>query len=172
MLLALLALGLPTVALATSVDFSSGGFKSGTFSGSFTTSINFSVTGDEHTIDITTGTLTATSCAVSGEKCFKFSGGNVTVDSTLFTDTLTGGTITDKNGSVSISADLSADSMVAHGSVTGDFELQGTKITGGSGDVSFTSTSSTVPEPSTLGLLGTGLIGLAWMAKRKLKLPI
>jgi hypothetical protein len=36
-----------------------------------------------------------------------------------------------------------------------------------SGDTNISSSSSTIPEPGTLGLLGTGLVGLAGALRKK-----
>jgi len=170
MLLALLALGVPTAALATSVNFSSGTFQTGTFTGSFTTMVEVSVVGTENTISIDTGKLSvSSSCPIPGAKCYSFTTGNVTVaagTTTEFTDSLVNGFIINHKGDVTIGAILVPNTIVASGSTSFHFALQGTTLTRGAAGVQGTA----VPELGTFGLLGYGLIGLAWMTKHKLKM--
>lgn len=169
-LLALLALALPTAALANSIDFSTGTFTSGTVSGSLTTSLSTTITGSLNTITVSTGSLTKLSgCPVGlSGACYSFTGGSVTVKSgstTLFTDSLTGGVL-DKNGkSLGILAGLTSNSYVANGTGTLSMVFKSGGVGAGSIDVSLVTT----PEPGTLGLIGTGLIGLAGIARRKLR---
>ena len=178
-LLALLALALPTAALAAGIDFTTGNFESGTFTGSFTSSIGVTVAGSSDTITIDTGTLTLLStgaCPLNigpGTLCYSFmSGGNVSVmsrGSTVFTDTLVGGlvTVNGATGIVTITAGLTPDNMVGSGTIAGSsFVLSSGTIKAGSSNING---ASPTPEPGTLGMLGTGLIGLAGLARRKLK---
>jgi len=82
-LLALLALALPSVVLANSIDFSTGTFVSGSLTGSFSTSLSTSITGTIDTITLSTGTLTQLSSCPIGlvGTCYSFTGGSVTVAS-------------------------------------------------------------------------------------------
>lgn len=168
-LLALLALALPTLALADSMDFSTGTFVSGITSGSVTTNLSTTITGSLNTITVSTGSLTLGSCplGLSGT-CYDFSGGSVTVKSgstTVFTDSLSGGLLNKNGKSLGILAGLAANSTVASGTGTLSLVLKNGAVGAGSIDVSLVTT----PEPGTLGLIGTGLIGLAGIARRKLR---
>jgi hypothetical protein len=165
-LLALLALALPTAALADSMDFAFGGHLGTTASTSGTAAANstYSVTSTlldidfapaSGTVKVSTGTLS--SC--SGGLCF--TGGTIDVwnssNQLLFQGSF-GGTLTNSNGVITIKANEGGSPVVAGftfiasnaGSVSGDFTV-------------------TTPEPGTLGLIGTGLIGLAGLARRKLR---
>lgn len=168
-LLALLAVALPTAALANSIDYANSGSigTTATVSGSATAggSLTISsvlvaitpqggstITGSLGTVTVTTGTLVST-----GPGTFSFTGGTIAIVNnssvSLFSSTLTGGTVTVVGGNTFVSYNL--------GGVVGGFQITGSGLV--SGDTIVT------PEPGTLGLLGTGLVGLAGIVRRKLR---
>jgi len=172
--LTIMALALPTAALASSINFSTGTFQSGTITGTFKTSISITETGINQgtltTITINTGTLIkmAPSVCAPGFTCYDFNGGNVTVSlagSTVFSDSLSGGLTMKANSFVGLTAALMSNSQVLGGTAVSTLDFKGQKILSGSSDVSL---ASPVPEPSTLFSLAAGMIGLAGTMRRKL----
>jgi hypothetical protein len=175
-LLALLALALPTASLANSLGTNdyvgtttltnpalvSGSIGGGSLSVSFSQlSVNGAAAGPG-TITISVSLGAASSCG-SGCSTAAITGGTVNVwngsSVSLFHGTFgtTGGTAT-----------LVGNSLTIQGVTTGGNTIVGVFKLGkygwqGSSDVFVT------PEPGTLGLLGTGLIGLAGIVRKKLR---
>jgi hypothetical protein len=173
-LLALLALALPTAALADTIDYGNlGSIGGGTaiIGGSASAGSTYTLTSqlvsvlDVNTnalsqgalgwVSVTTGTLSACPSGLC------FTGGTLTITSaggaTLFQGTFTGGTVSTVLGTTWVQASLG--SAGGTGQITFGVGRLGTI----SGDTIVT------PEPSTLGLLGTGLIGLAGIVRRKMR---
>ena len=188
-LLTLLAVALPTAALANSIDFSTnqtvdfttGRFEMGTVtrepSGNFAVS-NFmvSVTGTLGTINISNIHLTP-GCNTNGSGTCMFSSGTVTVldtsGATVFTDSLSNGMIIKTSNGATITATMLPNAMDPSGGVV-SYTLSfapgphaTNSLIGGTGFA--TGSSGVIPEPGTLGLLGTGVIGLAGMMRRKIR---
>jgi PEP-CTERM motif len=171
-LLALLAVTLPAAALANTIDFGNGGIigtnasTSGTpmaggtwsVSSELTTIVNknagTTTTGNLGTVTVTAGTLVS-SC---GRGCFTFTGGTIDIvgsgGGTLFMGSFNG-TLISAGGVVSLSY---AEGGIP---VIGGFQVSAAGLV--SGDTIVT------PEPGTLSLLGTGLLGLAGMVRRKIR---
>jgi hypothetical protein len=174
-LLALLALALPTAALADTIDYGNLGSVGGStaiITGSASAGSTYTLTSQlVSVLDVTTNTLTqgtalgwvtlttGTLSSCSSGLCF--TGGTLTITSTggatLFAGTFTSGSVTVISGVTFVNASL--------GSAGGSTQIS--MGVGRNGTVS--GDTIVTPEPGTLGLLGTGLVGLAGIVRRKLR---
>jgi PEP-CTERM motif len=167
-LLALFALALPTVALANTVDYAGfGDSTQGTASFTGTLATSSTVTLTLGSVSISGGAFQSGSVVIAatlgsscGSGCFNIASGTVNISvgsSTLFSGTFSSGTVTVNNNIVNIQGFTTGGSTVA------------TVINMGRSGLIGSSDTIVTPEPGTLGLLGTGLVGLAGIVRRKLR---
>lgn len=188
MLLTLLGLALPMAVLASSIDpqlkFNTGvpaDQATVEFTASFSPSFSVDVvcpscapvSGQISPVEME---LMTSSLDCSASPFCTFSDGTVTVksltDVKLFTDSVAmdTGTMLIGSGTAVIMAELAADATrnITGGNVNFGLSFTADGVpTAGNGSMIV---DTAIPEPGTLGLLGTGLIGLGGMAIRKLRL--
>jgi hypothetical protein len=197
LLLAALALALPTAMFAgSSVDFTnSGGTLSGSSAGlSLSGSVLIVVNGlnggglitgnNLGSVGFSTGALTSGSLQMGGTFAgggwFTITGNGTSgvPSGTLFTGTFDGPVtwtlVTLANGTHNYTLTGSLSGWTGSGAATVGVTVQLTINTGkgyfnGSTTISSGDTNIVVPEPGSLSLLGTGLLGLAGVVRRKLK---
>jgi hypothetical protein len=194
LLLAVLALALPTAVFAgSSVDYTNvGGTLSGSSSGltltgstlALVNGLNGAAGPHMGSVSFSTGALVSISSTgdytFAGGGSFTVTGnGNGVPNGTLFTGTFSGPVtlmLLSKNANGTNTYDLHGNlsGMTASGYMTTGNTLQLVINTGkgpfnGSTVISSGDTTVFVPEPGSLGLLGTGLLGLAGVVRRKLK---
>ena len=197
LLLAALALALPTAMFAgSSVDYTnSGGTLSGSSAGlSLSGSVLIVVNGlnggglitgnNLGSVGFSTGALTSGSLQMGGTFAgggwFTITGNGTSgvPSGTLFTGTFDGPVtwtlVTLANGTHNYTLTGSLSGWTGSGAATVGVTVQLTINTGkgyfnGSTTISSGDTNIVVPEPGSLSLLGTGLLGLAGVVRRKLK---
>ncbi len=196
--MALLALALPLAAFANDIDFgNSGGTLAGNASGLSLTGSELTqvagfngmglVQGSLGSVAFTTGSLISgnvTTGAVFGP------GGTFTItsngtgglpDGVIFRGTFSGDTTWTPEGTIGASGTIN---YILYGAISGTW-YNGVKVSGGTaqltistgpngfqGSVSLASGNTDItvtPEPGTLALLGTGLVGLAGVVRKKFK---
>jgi hypothetical protein len=195
-LLAILALALPLAAFANSIDTTnSGGTLTGTtggmsLSGSILIAVNGLnglglVTGNNlGSVSFTTGALTGgtlhmgATFAAGGSFTIIGNGSNGIPNATIFSGSFSGPVtwtlVTLANGTHNYTLTGVVSGTLGTNFHTDGVTLQLTINTGrgffnGSTTISSGDTSMSVPEPGTLGLLGTGLVGIAGAMHRKFK---
>ena len=191
-----LALALPLTAFADSVDFTnSGGILAGCSNGlRLTGSALIAVNGlngpglvtgtDLGSVSFSTGALSGGSLqmggtfAAGGSFTITGNGGNGIPNGTIFSGTFSGPVtwtlVTLANGTHNYTLTGAVSGMLGSSFHTDGVTVQLTINTGrgffnGTTTISSGDTSLSVPEPGTLGLLGTGLVGIAGAMHRKFK---